>query len=92
MDFVTREEAALYAFNTLKATMVDYDQKITTNVNGVDVTISQGNAKPVTWTEGINEDGNIKDDNFVQFAEEFFLLVRKDDNDKFMAPRQHLGL
>ena len=52
--------------------MVDYDQKITTNVNGVDVTISQGNAKPVTWTEGINEDGNIKDDNFVQFAEEFF--------------------
>ena len=87
VDFVTREEAALYAFNTLKATMVDYDQKITTNVNGVDVTISQGNAKPVTWTEGINEDGNIKDDNFVQFAEEFFpKLVRKDDNDKFMAP------
>ena len=87
VDFVTREEAALYAFNTLKATMVDYDQKITTNVNGVDVTISQGNAKPVTWTEGINEDGNIKDDDFVQFAEEFFpKLVRKDDNDKFMAP------
>ena len=56
---MTREEACLYAFNTLKATMVDYDQKITTNVNGVDVTISQGNAKPVTWTEGINEDGNI---------------------------------
>ena len=87
VDFVTREEAALYAFNTLKATMVDYDQKITTNVNGVDVTISQGSSKPVTWSEGINEDGNIKDDNFVQFAEEFFpKLVRKDDNDKFMAP------
>ena len=87
VDFVTREEAALYAFNTLKATMVDYDQKITTNVNGVDVTISQGNAKPVTWTEGINEDGNIKDDGFVQFAEEFFpKLVRKDDSTKFMAP------
>ena len=87
VDFVTREEAALYAFNTLKATMVDYDQKITTNVNGVDVTISQGNAKPVTWTEGINEDGNIKDDGFVQFAEEFFpKLVRKDDSTKFEEP------
>ena len=72
VDFVTRDEAALYAFNTLQATMVDYDQKITTNVNGVDVTISQGSSKPVTWSEGINEDGNIKNDGFVQFAEEFF--------------------
>ncbi len=87
VDFVTREEAALYAFNTLKATMVDYEQKITTNINGVEVVISQGNEKPVTWSEGINEDGNIKDDNFVQFAEEYFpKLVRKDDHDKFMAP------
>ena len=87
VDFVTREEAALYAFNTLKATMVDYDQKITTNVNGVDVTISQGNAKPVDWSEGRNEDGNIKDDGFVQFAEEYFPdLVRKDDTTEFEAP------
>ena len=29
VDYVTREEAALYAFNTLKATLVDYDNKIT---------------------------------------------------------------
>ena len=87
VDFVTREEAALYAFNTLKATMVDYEQKITTNINGVEVVISQGNEKPVTWTEGKNNDGNIKDDGFVQFAEEFFpKLVRKDDSTKFMAP------
>ena len=87
VDFVTREEAALYAFNTLQATMVDYDQKITTNVNGVDVTISQGSSKPVTWSEGINEDGNIKNDDFVQFAEEFFpkLECRKDSDD-FMRP------
>ena len=87
VDFVTREEAALYAFNTLKATMVDYDQKITTNVNGVDVTITQGSGKPVTWTEGKNNDGNIKEDGFVQFAEEFFPdLVRKDDSTKFEEP------
>ena len=87
VDFVTREEAALYAFNTLKATMVDYEQKITTNINGVEVVISQGEEKPVTWSEGINEDGNIKKDGFVQFAEEFFpkLECRKDSDD-FMRP------
>ncbi len=87
VDFVTREEAALYAFNTLKATLVDYDQKITTNVNGVDVTITQGSAKPVTWTEGKNNDGNIKKDTFVQFAEEYFpKLVGKGSSDDFERP------
>ena len=92
VDQVTREEAALYAFNTLQATLVDYDQKITTNINGVDVTISQGNAKPVTWnnsnvTTGITKDGNIKPDNFVQFAEEYFPdLVAKPDSDDFERP------
>ena len=87
VDYVTREEAALYAFNTLKATMVDYENKITANVNGAEVTISNTSAKPVTWSEGINEDGNIKDDSFVQFAEEYFPdLVRADDYTKFMEP------
>ena len=87
VDFVTREEAALYAFNTLKATMVAYENKITANVNGAEVTISNTTAKPVTWSEGRNNDGNIKDDGFVQFAEEFFpKLVRKDDSTKFMEP------
>ena len=84
---VTREEAALYAFNTLKATLVDYDNKITTNVNGVDVVISGGSAKPVNWSEGVNNDGNIKADNFVQFAEEYFpKLVCRADSDEFMRP------
>ena len=87
VDFVTREEAALYAFNTLKATMVDYEQKITTTINGIDVVISQGNEKPVTWSESRSNDGNIKDDGFVQFAEEFFPdLARKDDSTKFEEP------
>jgi hypothetical protein len=87
VDFVTREEAALYAFNTLKATMVDYEQKITTTINGVEVVISQGNEKPVTWSQGRNNDGNIKPDGFVQFAEEFFPdLARKDDSTKFEEP------
>ena len=87
VDYVTREEAALYAFNTLKATLVDYENTITADVNGASVTISNNTAKPVTWSEGINEDGNIKRDNFVQFAEEYFPdLVRSDDSTKFMEP------
>ena len=87
VDFVTREEAALYAFNTLKATMVDYEQKITTNINGVDVTISQGTAKPVDWSEGSTRDGNIKDDGYVQFAEEYFPKLYLDNTtDAFGRP------
>ena len=87
VDQVTREEAALYAFNTLKATMVDYDQKITTTINGVDVTLSQGTAKPVDWSEGSNRDGNIKDDGYVQFAEEYFPKLYLDNTtDAFGRP------
>ena len=87
VDYVTREEAALYAFNTLKATLVDYENKISANVNGAEVVISNNTAKPVDWSEGRNEDGNIKPDGFVQFAEEFFPdLVRKDDHTKLMEP------
>ena len=87
VDQVTREEAALYAFNTLKATMVDYDQKITTTINGVDVVISQGTAKPVDWSEGSNRDGNIKDDGYVQFAEEYFPKLYLDNTtDAFGRP------
>ena len=87
VDNVTREEAVLYAFNTLKATMVDYDNKISANVNGAEVVISNNTAKPVDWKEGINEDGNIWRDGFVQFAEEYFPdLVRHDGDTKFMEP------
>ena len=87
VDQVTREEAALYAFNTLKATMVDYDQKITTTINGVDLVISQGTAKPVDWSEGSNRDGNIKDDGYVQFAEEYFPKLYLDNTtDAFGRP------
>ena len=35
---VTREEAALYAFNMLQATMVEYDKKDTIVVGGVEIT------------------------------------------------------
>ncbi len=44
---VTREEAALYAFNMLQATMVEYDSKTTVNVNGATVTVAGDKAKEV---------------------------------------------
>ena len=87
VDYVNREEACLYAFNTLQSTMVAYDSRITANVNGAEVVISDSNAKPVEWSEGINRDGNIKDDNFVQFAEEYFPKLYLDNTqDAFGRP------
>ena len=84
---VTREEAALYAFNTLQATMVAYDSKTSVNVNGAQIAIGNTDAKPVTWAEGINNDGQIKKDGFVQFAEQYFTkLTCKAGEDAFMRP------
>ena len=83
---VTREEACLYAFNTLKATMVEYDEKTTINVGGAEVVLS-GKAQDVAWGTAKLNDGNIKKDGFVQFAEKHFpKLVRKDDTDAFGRP------
>ena len=44
---VTRQEAALYAFNMIKADMVQYDSKTTVNVNGATVTIAGDKAEPI---------------------------------------------
>ena len=69
---VTREEACLYALNTLKATMVEYDQKIVANVNGAQVTVGTSVAQDVKWGVATLNDGHIKNDGFVQFAEKYF--------------------
>ena len=69
---VTREEAALYASNMLKATMVEYDAKTTVNVNGATVTVAGNKAQDKAWGTATNNDGNIDDDGFVQFAEQYF--------------------
>lgn len=46
---VDRQTACLFAFNTLKADLVEYDSRITATVAGVDVTIGGSNgAKSVT--------------------------------------------
>ena len=83
---VTREEACLYAFNTLKATMVEYDNRIVVGEGSSAVAVS-GVRKDLTWNKGTLNDGKIKKDGYVQFGEQYFeKLVRTDDTDDFGRP------
>ena len=84
---VTREEACLYAFNTLKATMVEYDKNSTVTVGNITIK-DTSDAKEKTCVKGSGNDGNIgTKDGKVQFAEEYFSdLKGKPTNDEFMRP------
>ena len=66
---VTREEACLYAFNTLKATMVEYDKNSTVTVGNITIK-EQSDAKEMANTG--KTDGNIDKDGKMQFAEKYF--------------------
>lgn len=86
VNAVTREEACLYAFNTMKATMVDYDAKITVDTNdGGSVTV--GNNSAYELSNSSKTDGYIKDDGKMQFAEKYFdKLKGVADTDDFGRP------
>ena len=73
---VTRQEAALYALNMLKATMVEYDTKSTVVVG--DVQISTSSTRTDVSNENGRTDGNIKDDDKMQFAEKYFTNLKLD--------------
>ena len=89
---VTREEACLYAFNTLKATMVEYKDNSTVTVG--DITIAnKSTATEVERTSGkdytgYNESSDQKDScGTQQFCEKYFSdLKAEDDTDDFGAP------
>ena len=84
---VNREEACLYAFNTLQADLVEYGQRLTTNINGTEVTLSSGGAQSRTWKSQQSRVNNIREDDIIQFAEEYFSkLVKTPDDDIFMRP------
>lgn len=84
---VTREEACLYAFNTLQADLVEYGQRLTTNINGTEVTLSAGGAKSREWNSQQSRYDHIRPDNLIQFAEEYFnKLEKKADTDDFERP------
>ena len=82
---VTREEACLYALNTLKATMVEYDSTTNVSVNGATVTVGGSKAKEMAQ-------GNIYKDNLnkkgLQFAEKYFtdLKLAANATDDFGRP------
>jgi hypothetical protein len=68
---LTREEACLYAFNTMCADMVQYDQKSTISVG--DLTITQNSeAKVITNDKNVTAIWNEDTTDTLQFAEKFF--------------------
>ena len=87
IDYVTREEACLYAFNTLQADLVEYETVINTTINGQTVTIGNSTPQAKKWGNSATRINNIKDDEYIQFAEQYFnKLVKEDDTDDFMRP------
>ena len=65
---VTRQEACLYAFNMLQATMVEYDQQNTIVVG--DITINTTSSRKDVANNA--KDETISDDDKMQFAERYF--------------------
>ena len=81
---VNREEACLYAFNTLKATMVEYEKNSTVTVGNITIK-DTSTAKEMANTG--KTDGNIDKDGKMQFAEKYFTDLKKNDStDDFMRP------
>jgi len=84
---VTREEACLYAFNTLQADIVEYENKTSVVVNGATVNIGNNKAKAMRWQNSATNDGGIEADGYIQFAEQYFTKLKKtDETDAFGRP------
>ena len=84
---VTREEACLYAFNTLKATMVDYDSKTNISVGDAEVVITGSKAQDVGNTAAASKQYDGKADGKMQFCEKFFDNLKKSSTtDAFERP------
>ena len=83
---VNREEACLYAFNALQATMVEYEKNSTVTVGNITIK-DTSDAKEMTCVKGSGNDGNIDLDGKVQFAEKYFTdLKLEDGSDDFGRP------
>ena len=81
---VNREEACLYAFNTLKATMVEYEKNSTVTVGNITIK-DTSDAKEVV--NNVRADNTIKDDGKMQFAEKYFTDLKEfDSTDDFYRP------
>ena len=83
---VTREEACLYAFNTLKATMVEYDENTQITVGDV-VINTTSKSKEVETPLSTAKRVKIWDTETVQFAEKYFdKLDGESKSDDFGRP------
>ena len=77
---VTREDAAIYSFNTLQGDLMEYPSQNTININGVAVSMGNGKATPQTWNTSSTSANYINDRTsdganarpIVQFAERYF--------------------
>ena len=87
---VTREEACLYAFNTLTADMVEYDTTTTIDINGATVVMGGSKASVVYNSERKDYRTSSDDrDEVMQFCEKYFtdLELRSDAaTDSFGRP------
>ena len=81
---VNREEAMLYAFNAMQATMVEYGNDTTITVG--DVVVSQSGKASEMVNNASNE--TIKNDDKMQFAEKYFSDLKLSANgaDAFNRP------
>ena len=85
---VTRQEAALYAFNMINATMVEYENQSTITVGGVEIVTSSArkDVANTTSTDG-NIDGEPNGDDLMQFGERYFTSLKANpDQDAFSRP------
>ena len=83
---VTREEACLYAFNTLKAPMVEYENNNSVTVNGITFT-NKSTAKEVTRNDEKAKTVVVEDD-LLNFGEKYFtkLDIGSKEKDTFGRP------
>ena len=84
---VNREEACLYALNTMTANMVEYDSKTSVTAGNTTVVVSGTKAKDMETRTNKNDGNVFTADRVVQFAEKYFpdLSVQK-GADEFERP------
>ena len=84
---VTREEACQYAFNTLKADMVEYDAKTSVNVNGAEIIVGGSEAKKIANEQAAGYEDTLDREN-LQFAEKHFPKLKRTETaaDAFGRP------
>ena len=84
---VNREEACLYALNMLQADMVEYGTIINSSVTGNVLNVGTSVARSREWRSSASRVNNIKNDNIIQFAEEYFnKLEKRATTDDFGRP------